>query len=174
MRLTVYVERQASTGPAIAMAVVMVACGVYANLSFLVTNREDFKYFPPFRANENQNFNAHLGGEYFNIASALADGEGFSNPFRDRTGPTAWMPPVLPMILAGLLRLSGGNQNIVTAIVIVLQVATLIVTGLVVLADAQRTTVRLDPPRRWRSTSSRFSPTSGTSFNSRTIPGWCC
>jgi hypothetical protein len=139
----VRVERRTSTLSAVAMAVVIVACGVYANLSFLVTNHDCFKYFPPYRANENQNFNTHLGGEYFNIASALADGEGFSNPFRDRTGPTAWMPPILPALLAGLLRLSGGNQNVVTAIVIVLQVSTLVVTGLVVLAIAQRTTVRL-------------------------------
>ena len=137
------VKRRGFTLAAGAAAIVMIGCGVYANLSFLVTNRDDFKYFPPFRANENQNLNTHLGGEYFNIANALADGEGFSNPFRDRTGPTAWMPPILPAILACLLRLSGGSPIVVAAIVIVLQVSTLIVTGFVVLAIAQRTTTCL-------------------------------
>src|SRR5690348_4535505 len=38
----------------------------------------------------------HLGGEYFNIAQAIVDGRGFADPFGERTGPTAWMPPLFP------------------------------------------------------------------------------
>jgi Dolichyl-phosphate-mannose-protein mannosyltransferase len=42
-----------------------------------------------------------------NIAYALANGQGFSSPFRNNTGPTAWLVPVYPVILAGLFRVFG-------------------------------------------------------------------
>src|SRR3954454_25342760 len=35
----------------------------------------------------------NLGAEYFNVARALADGRGFSDPFGEPTGPTAWVSP---------------------------------------------------------------------------------
>ncbi len=42
-----------------------------------------------------------------NIAQALAQGKGFSDVFRQGTGPTAWLTPVYPLILAGIFRVSG-------------------------------------------------------------------
>jgi 4-amino-4-deoxy-L-arabinose transferase-like glycosyltransferase len=42
-----------------------------------------------------------------NIAHSLAVGNGFSSPFRVETGPTAWMPPVYPFLLAGVFRVFG-------------------------------------------------------------------
>jgi len=39
-----------------------------------------------------------------NIAYSLATGAGFSSPFRVNTGPTAWMPPIYPLFLAGIFR----------------------------------------------------------------------
>ncbi len=42
-----------------------------------------------------------------NIAYALATGQGFSNPLRIPSGPTAWMTPVYPALLAGIFRLFG-------------------------------------------------------------------
>ena len=42
-----------------------------------------------------------------NIASSLAAGHGFSSPFRVDTGPTAWMTPVYPLLLAGVFRVFG-------------------------------------------------------------------
>lgn len=41
------------------------------------------------------------------IAYSLAVGKGFSSPFRVDTGPTAWMTPVYPLILAGVFRILG-------------------------------------------------------------------
>lgn len=55
------------------------------------------------RSPDAQALQPHLGGEYFNIARALLEGRGFSDPFGERTGPTAWMPPLYPALLAGLL-----------------------------------------------------------------------
>lgn len=42
------------------------------------------------------------------IAYALASGKGFSSPFRGETGPTAWLTPVYPLLVAGIFRLLGA------------------------------------------------------------------
>jgi hypothetical protein len=43
-----------------------------------------------------------------NIAYSLVNGHGFGSPFRVDTGPTAWMTPVWPMLLAGIFRFFGS------------------------------------------------------------------
>ena len=43
-----------------------------------------------------------------NIAHSLATGHGFSSPFRVDTGPTAWMTPAFPLLLAGIFRVFGA------------------------------------------------------------------
>jgi hypothetical protein len=125
------------------LIIAVFACSIYANLSFAVTNKTDYQYFPPFKPNVNANLNDHLGGEYFNMARALAAGEGFAHPFDGPTGPTAWQPPVLPLFLAGLLWASGGDLETVTVVVVFLQVFVLIGTGFLILALIQRTTTRI-------------------------------
>lgn len=45
--------------------------------------------------------------ESSNIAVSLAQGHGFASPFRVPTGPTAWMTPVYPALLAGVFRVFG-------------------------------------------------------------------
>jgi len=42
-----------------------------------------------------------------NIAFALSQGRGFSNLFRQNTGPTAWIPPVYPFLLSLIFRVFG-------------------------------------------------------------------
>src|SRR5580700_2089121 len=42
-----------------------------------------------------------------NIAHSLAIGQGFASPFRVNTGPTAWMPPVYPVLLAAIFQIFG-------------------------------------------------------------------
>ena len=104
-----------------------------------VTNGADYGYFPPFQSDVNLNMNHHLGGEYLNIARALAAGEGFANLFGESSGPTAWMPPVLPAILAFLLWVCAGDVDSVTAVIVLLQVCVLSGTGVLVIALAQHT-----------------------------------
>ena len=43
-----------------------------------------------------------------NIALALSERRGFSDVFRKPTGPTAWLAPVYPYLLAGIFRLFGA------------------------------------------------------------------
>jgi len=42
-----------------------------------------------------------------NIAYALAEGKGFSNVFREETGPTAWLAPVFPLLVATTFKSFG-------------------------------------------------------------------
>jgi hypothetical protein len=42
-----------------------------------------------------------------NIAFAQAQGKGFSNVFRTETGPTAWLAPVYPLMVAAIFRVFG-------------------------------------------------------------------
>ncbi|HEX4075849.1 MAG TPA: glycosyltransferase family 39 protein [Candidatus Acidoferrales bacterium] len=42
-----------------------------------------------------------------NIGMALATGKGFASPTRGHTGPTAWLAPVYPLIVAGIFRVFG-------------------------------------------------------------------
>lgn len=42
-----------------------------------------------------------------NIAMAVATGNGFSSPTRRDTGPTAWLPPIYPFLVAGIFRAFG-------------------------------------------------------------------
>ncbi len=42
-----------------------------------------------------------------NIAYSLAAGHGFSSPYWQETGPTAWLTPVYPALLAGVFRVFG-------------------------------------------------------------------
>src|ERR1700678_3113923 len=46
--------------------------------------------------------------EVGNIAHSIATGHGFSSPFRVDTGPTAWMTPLFPTLLAGIFRIFGS------------------------------------------------------------------
>ncbi len=98
---------------------------------------------PPFEAGFRRNANNQLGAEYYNIADSIYRGEGFANPFRDPTGPTAWMPPVLPGLLAGLLWISNGNVLSVILAIVLLKAFTLIATGALILIVASRTALRL-------------------------------
>ena len=41
------------------------------------------------------------------IARALATGYGYANPFNGHTGPTAWEPPLYPLLLAAVFKLCG-------------------------------------------------------------------
>ncbi len=48
-----------------------------------------------------------FGWEMGRIARALATGRGFADPFNGHSGPTAWTPPLYPLIIAGAFKLFG-------------------------------------------------------------------
>lgn len=48
-----------------------------------------------------------FGWEMGRVARALATGYGYADPFVGHTGPTAWVPPLYPLLLAGVFKLFG-------------------------------------------------------------------
>ena len=44
--------------------------------------------------------------EHANVAYSLATGAGYSNPFGVSSGPTAWIPPGIPILYAGAIRVA--------------------------------------------------------------------
>lgn len=51
--------------------------------------------------------NFDFGYEAGSIARSIATGAGFSSPFREPSGPTAWLMPVYPYFMAGVFHLWG-------------------------------------------------------------------
>jgi 4-amino-4-deoxy-L-arabinose transferase-like glycosyltransferase len=47
------------------------------------------------------------GGEAGRIARSIAEGKGFGNPLFADTGPTSWLAPIYPYLLAGIFKLFG-------------------------------------------------------------------
>jgi len=48
-----------------------------------------------------------FGWEMGRVARALATGYGYSDPFVGHTGPTAWVPPLYPLLMAAVFKLFG-------------------------------------------------------------------
>ncbi len=48
-----------------------------------------------------------FGWEMGRIARALANGRGYADPFVGLSGPTAWCPPIYPLLLGGVFKLFG-------------------------------------------------------------------
>lgn len=49
----------------------------------------------------------HFGFEMGRIARSLVQGQGYANPFNGVSGPTAWVPPLYPLLMALAFKLFG-------------------------------------------------------------------
>jgi 4-amino-4-deoxy-L-arabinose transferase-like glycosyltransferase len=61
-----------------------------------------------------------FGYEMGRVAQALATGHGYADPFIGHTGPTTWVPPLYPLLLAGVFKIFGvytlGSAWVILAI----------------------------------------------------------
>jgi len=48
-----------------------------------------------------------FGWEMGRVARALVTGYGYADPFVGHTGPTAWVPPLYPLLMAGVFKIAG-------------------------------------------------------------------
>jgi hypothetical protein len=117
-----------------ALALAIIACTAYVNLTFTMVDKVTCRLSPPFQPNVNGSRNSNLGAEYPNIGKAIFQGQGFADPSAEETRPTAWMPPLLPIFPAGPFWLGGGQLTFATVVVVILQVCVLVGSGLLVLA----------------------------------------
>jgi 4-amino-4-deoxy-L-arabinose transferase-like glycosyltransferase len=53
-----------------------------------------------------------FGWEMTRIARALVTGRGYADPFDGHTGPTTWVTPLYPLLLAGVFKLFGIYTNL--------------------------------------------------------------
>ncbi len=80
-----------------------------------------FDYLPPDNIR-------HLGAESYSIAKSILDGDGFSSPFRDPSGPTVWVPPVLPGLLTLALRFSNESRIATAYVFHIVTIATAVLS----------------------------------------------
>jgi len=111
------------------MAITVMGLALYSCSISLISDPQYFHYFPPFEANRNRLALEHLGAEYWKIAQAMREGRGFADPFFEPTGPTAWMPPALSYLEAGVSWVFGDRLLPVMVVMLLLQTATWILTG---------------------------------------------
>lgn len=64
-----------------------------------------------------------FGWEYGNIGAALAQGKGFADAMGPGSGPTAWMPPLLPVLYGLIFGLCGAHTLAAAAALSVLKSA---------------------------------------------------
>jgi hypothetical protein len=78
------------------------------------------------------------GPEIINIASAISRHRGFSSPFGVESGPTAWIPPIYPTLLAGIFVLFGPRSTGAAVAVLAMQALFSAITCIPLYAIAKR------------------------------------
>jgi 4-amino-4-deoxy-L-arabinose transferase-like glycosyltransferase len=86
----------------------------------------------------NHNHNFSFGWEMGSIGRSLADGEGFSSPFGPETGPTAWEPPLYPLLIAGVFQVFGIYSLPSAVVLLILNSAFSALTCIPIFLIAQR------------------------------------
>ena len=78
------------------------------------------------------------GLEIVNIASSIASHKGFSSPFGIESGPTAWIPPVYPAIVAAIFMLLGSRSDLAAMTILAMQALFSALTCIPLYAIARR------------------------------------
>jgi hypothetical protein len=79
-----------------------------------------------------------FANETGNIAYSLAQGRGFGSPFIQQTGPTAWLTPVYPAMVAGVFKVFGIRTAHAFYAVVTLNIIFSTVTCVPIFAVGQR------------------------------------
>lgn len=79
-----------------------------------------------------------FGYETGKIAASIAEGHGFSNPLFATTGPTAWMTPVYPYLIAGVFKVFGVYSTASALVVLTFNAITSALTCLPIFFFARR------------------------------------
>jgi 4-amino-4-deoxy-L-arabinose transferase-like glycosyltransferase len=80
-----------------------------------------------------------FGTEVCSIAESIAEGRGFSSPFRINSGPTAWIAPIYPYLMALLFRVFGLWSPASAFVMLSLQCLMAAATGIAIYALGART-----------------------------------
>jgi Dolichyl-phosphate-mannose-protein mannosyltransferase len=78
------------------------------------------------------------GPEIVNIAQSISSHKGFSSPFGVESGPTAWIPPVYPALVAGIFWLFGVRSTGAAVAILAMQALFSALTSIPLFAIADR------------------------------------
>ncbi len=81
----------------------------------------------------------HFGYETGRIARSIVEGRGFSSPLFAETGPTAWMSPVYPYIVAGVFKVFGIYTKASAVVLLSLNALSSALTCIPIFLIARRT-----------------------------------
>jgi hypothetical protein len=79
-----------------------------------------YLWTPPSRMQVGSIDGLGLGYEAGRIAQSIVSGRGYSSPFQAESGPTAWVPPALPFLLAADFKLFGMHSHAALVFILVL------------------------------------------------------
>jgi hypothetical protein len=63
---------------------------------------------------------SYFGWEMGRVARALATGRGYADPFNGQTGPTAWVSPLYPLLLAAVFKVCGVYTTAAAVVILTL------------------------------------------------------
>jgi len=79
-----------------------------------------------------------FGWEAGRIARAVATGQGYADPFMGHSGPTTWIPPLFPLLLAGVFKVFGVYTPISAFVILTIDSVFSAATALVIYEIAAR------------------------------------
>ncbi len=79
-----------------------------------------------------------FGWEAGRIARAVATGYGYSDPFMGHSGPTTWIPPLFPLLLAGVFKIFGVYTPVSAFVILAIDSAFSAATSLAIYEIAAR------------------------------------
>jgi 4-amino-4-deoxy-L-arabinose transferase-like glycosyltransferase len=85
------------------------------------------------------NDNLPFGAEICSIADHIVRGQGFSSPFHQQTGPTAWVAPAYPYLVSLVFRVFGTYTSASALVLLGLQCCMAAATGIAIHALGRRT-----------------------------------
>lgn len=103
-------------------------------LAMVATTRLAVVWIAIFRDPSRRLFNIKVA----NLAHHLLAGQGLSSPFGGSTGPSAFLAPGYPALLATIFRVAGDSSVASAAVVMLLQAAIAVITAWVIMRVAQR------------------------------------
>ncbi len=83
--------------------------------------------------------NLPFGEEICSIADHIVRGQGFSSPFHQDTGPTAWIAPAYPYFVSLVFRIFGRYSSVSAIVLLGIQCLIASATGITIYALGRRT-----------------------------------
>src|SRR3989449_5747948 len=110
--------------------IVLLACGFILRFGFVLWKKTYLG---------SSNDNLPFGEEICSIADHIVRGQGFSSPFHQDPGPTAWIAPLYPYFVSLIFRIFGSYSTASAVVLLSIQCVIAGATGITIHALSRRT-----------------------------------